>query len=66
MGVAAQEVCYYTFECKGFKPKPGGIRIITFRITTHDYQIPFEIKPLYLTHYAFYLTSNTTRIVEQQ
>ena len=29
-------------------------------------QNALKIKPLYLTHYASYLTSNTTRVVQQQ
>ena len=29
------------------------------------YQIAAKIKPLYLTHYTCYLTSNTTRVVQQ-
>jgi hypothetical protein len=33
---------------------------------SRHYQIAVKIKPLYLTHYAFYLTSNTTRVVQQQ
>jgi hypothetical protein len=37
-----------TYRSRGFKPKGGGIRIITFRVT-HDYQIADNIKPLYLT-----------------
>ena len=30
------------------------------------YQIAVKIKPLYLTYYTCYLTSNTTRVVQQQ
>jgi hypothetical protein len=30
------------------------------------YQIAVKIKPLYLTHYAYYLTSNKNRVVQQQ
>jgi hypothetical protein len=37
------------------------LNVINFRATI--YQIACKIKPLYLTHYDFYLTSNTTRVV---
>ena len=30
------------------------------------YQIALKIKPLYLTYHTSYLTSNTTRVVQQQ
>ena len=33
---------------------------------SRHYQIAVKIKPLYLTHYACYLTSNTTRVVQQE
>ena len=33
---------------------------------SRHYQNAVKIKPLYLTHYACYLTSNTTRVVQQQ
>ena len=46
---------------RGFEPKPGGIRIINFCVTT---RLQSKIKPLYLIHYARYLTSNTTRVVQ--
>ena len=29
---------------------------------SRHYQIAVKIKPLYLTHYTYYLTSNTTRV----
>ena len=32
---------------------------------SRHYQIAVKIKPLYLTHYTCYLTSNTTRVVQQ-
>jgi hypothetical protein len=32
---------------------------------SRHYHIAVKIKPLYLTHYACYLTSNTTRVVQQ-
>jgi hypothetical protein len=48
---------------RGFILKPGGTRII-LKFSRH-YQIALKIKPLYLTHYAYYLTSNTTRVVQQ-
>jgi hypothetical protein len=31
---------------------------------SRHYQIAVKIKSLYLTHYAYYLTSNTTRVVQ--
>jgi hypothetical protein len=33
---------------------------------SRHYQIVVKIKPLYLTHYTYYLTFNTTRVVKQQ
>ena len=33
---------------------------------SRHYQIAVKIKPLYLTYYTCYLTSNTTRVVQQQ
>jgi hypothetical protein len=48
---------------RGFVRKGARVRIITFRVTTSRLRV--KIKPLYLTHYACYLTSNTTRVVQQ-
>jgi hypothetical protein len=48
---------------RGFIRKGDRVHIITFRDTT-TYQNAVKIKPLYLTHYACYLTSNTTRVVQ--
>ena len=46
---------------RGFKHKGGRIRIINFRVSPRL----VKIKPLYLTHCTYYLTSNTTRVVQQ-
>ena len=32
---------------------------------SRHYQIAVKIKPLYLTHYTYYLTYNTTRVVQR-
>jgi hypothetical protein len=38
---------------------------VTIRIPCTTYQISVKIKPLYLIHNTYYLTSNTTRVVQQ-
>jgi hypothetical protein len=42
--------------------KAGGYPYYYF---SRHYQIAVKIKPLYLTHYTYYLTFNTTRVVSQ-
>ena len=57
---------FFTFHagstCRGFKSEGACVHIITFRFATLE--IADKIKPLYLTPYAYYLTSKTTRVVQ--
>jgi hypothetical protein len=43
----------------------GFVRKGSYYYFSRHYQIAVKIKLLYLTHYACYLTSNTTRVVRQ-
>jgi hypothetical protein len=38
---------------------------VSILLLSRHYQIALKIKPLYLTHNTCYMTSNTTRVVQQ-
>ena len=48
---------------RGFVRKADPVHILKY--FSRHYQIAVKIKPLYLTNNTHYLTSNTTRVVQQ-
>jgi hypothetical protein len=63
------EVLFYRCTLPSIRPYRGferkGDRVHILKYFSRHYQIAVKIKPLYLTNNTRYLTSNTTRVVQQ-